>query len=948
MSLKNKLLLAALTTTILSGCGTPFGGRLDEIKWGGKTRQGTITVSDPKLYLREELINERRDEVEWIDELLKESREIEFKPEILREVETIQALSLGLGLKFDPASAASFQRADETAGLQQEINAMRLQLQLDELKRDAEIIRAQSAARTELVNADVAALGDPTDVEQLTSIEASAAAQKLNELITALQTRLDAETRSPLALSKNTSANPIDLFRDRRAYRNLLKNARSAATLDELHDLGGAQLLRLTFQATVLPIKKDKAAPGIVQMRIKPPSKRQLQDYYLNWIDFQNESIFEELNEGDKDAPTGVPGLDTVAYTLTPKANIDCFGVKLQGAKKRGVSATEAAAIENVDCQTLEMIAPRLVGPDSRSKSSVSIDEWVNKFFPLGHIFAFWDEPPAPGQVAPVSRKRFATAQFRGVLSDVRGRVIEQSMDDPTQCSFSDWIVDPQGVTIGEFMPAADGLDNSAQKSDVSLLSYLHGLQTVAFVGEYFDGLDTNAAKYDFRVTESDKRLRVRQAAEDARFTLEEFEFRVLYDCANAAALRKEIIDATVPSFQIPSAFQRELDSTVDAISIYDVGPREQVQQVGTNARAANSVGLALAIAGSKPGSGVGGNLDANFARQASGKAEVRERVPAVVGYSVGSKDTFGWVLGPRATLDPKGKLDLGHGVKPYDLTVDLSVPGWWGELSLEVVTAWSPERPDIVRGTIVGDPTITDEIGVELPLRKFALDDLTRRLTEPRYARNLRRPTKPHPGQQTVAACRTTYIHLEGAELTRAKALLIKGFKIEGTSNIALAPDMNGVVITVPPLHGKIGKPKTKDIEAILLTSLEPVPVKLTYEGLPSGKEACNKAPDPKAFSVAKFADEKIIVNASTGAEVLRLSGKNFDKVKAIEFNQYTIPKSGFKIKYDNTRLEITVPRSELASLSGRIPLVLYSDDNKKKVLDELVVEIDNQGDGK
>lgn len=947
MPFTRTLMLAAMTTTVLSGCGTPFGGRLDEIKWGGKTRAGTITVSDPKLYLREELINERRDEVEWINELLEESRKIEFKPEILREVETIQALSLGLGLKFDPASAANFQRADQAAGLQQEINAMRLQLQLDELKRDAEIIREQSAARTELVNADIAALGDPADVEQLTSIEASAAAQKLTDLITTLQTRLDAETRGPLALSSNTSANPIDLFRDRRAYRNLLKNARSAATLDELHDLGGAQLLRLTFQATVLPIKKDKAAPGIVQMRIKPPNKRQLQDYYLNWIDFQNESIFEALKEDDKDAQSDVPGLDTVAYTLTLKAETDCFGVKLHDARKKGIFPTPAAALEDAECQTVEIFAPRLVGPDSRSISSVGLNDWVETFFPVGHVFAFWDEPTPPGQAAP-PRKRFGTKQFRSVLSNVRVRVIEESIEDPTQCFFSNWIDDPQSVTIGEFMPVADGLDNRAQKSEVSLLSYLHGLQTVTFVDEFFDGLDTIAAKYKFRMIESDKRLRVRQAAEDARFTLEEFEFRMLNDCANAAALRKDFIDATVPRFKIPSAFQRELDSTVDAISIYDVGPREQVQQVGTNARAANSVGLALAIAGSKPGSGVGGNLDANFARQASGKAEVRERVPAVVGYSVGSKDTFGWVLGPRATLDPKGKLDLGHGIKPYDLTVDLSVPGWWGELSLEVVTAWSPERPDIVRGTIVGDPTITDEIGVELPLRKFALDDLTRRLTEPRYARNLRRATEPHNGPQTVAACRTTYIHLEGAELARARALLIKGFKIEGTSNIALAPDMGGVVITVPPLHGKIGRPKTKNIEAILLTSLEPVTVKLIYEGLPTGKKACNKAPDPKAFSVTKFADEKIIVNSSTGDKVLRLSGKNFDKVKAIEFNQYTIPKSGFKIKDDSTRLEIGVPRSELASLSGRIPLVLYGDDKKKKVLDELVVEIDNQGDGK
>lgn len=930
MPFTRTLMLAAMTTTVLSGCGTPFGGRLDEIKWGGKTRAGTITVSDPKLYLREELINERRDEVEWIDELLKESRTIEFRPEILREVETIQALSLGLGLKFDPASAANFQRADQTAGLQQEINAMRLQLQLEELKRDAEIIREQSAARTELVNTDIAALGDPTDVEQLTSIEASAAAQKLTELITALQTRLDAETRGPLALSNNTSANPIDLFRDRRAYRSLLKNARSAATLDELHDLGGAQLLRLTFQATVLPIKKDKAAPGIVQMRIKRPSERQLQDYYLNWIDFQNENILEALGGGVQSSIKNAPGFETLSYTMDAQADSRCFGVKLAGATP------------DSSCEAIEVLAPRLAGPDPFSVSSVGFDEWANGYF-VGHTFAYLDEPPTPGLETPARPKRFSTQRFRSLLPSIRDRLIEVDMEDPAQCSLTDWIIAPQSITIGALMPAADGLDDRPRKSQESLLAYLENLQTITFIDEYFDELDTTALRYGYSVKESDKRLSLRRAAADARATLEQFEFVMLSDCKNGEELR-EAFKATEPKIQIPYAFRREIERSADAAFIYDVGPREQVQQVGTNARAANSVGLALAIAGSKPGSGVGGNLDANYARQASGKAEVRERVPAVVGYSVGSKDTFGWVLGPRATLDPKGRLDLEHGVKPYDLTVDLSVPGWWGGLDLDVVTAWSPERPDIVRGTIAGDPTVTDHIRVELPLRKSALAELTRRLTEPRYFRDL----APTNGPQIVAACRTTHIHLAGPELARARAILIDGLKIEGTSNIALAPDMNGVVITVPPLHGKIGKPQNDEIEAVLLTSLESVPVRLAYEGLPSGKEACNKAPDPKAFSVAKFADEKIIVNASTGAKVLRLSGKNFDKVKAIEFNQYTISKSGFKIKDDNTRLEITVPRSELASLSGRIPLVLYGDDKKKKVLDELVVEIDNQGDGK
>ena len=131
------------------------------------------------------------------------------------------------------------------------------------------------------------------------------------------------------------------------------------------------------------------------------------------------------------------------------------------------------------------------------------------------------------------------------------------------------------------------------------------------------------------------------------------------------------------------------------------MGPRAETQQSGTNARAANSLGLALAVAASKPGSGAAANAAAEYQQQSNSRVRARERVAAVSVYVVGSKDVFGWVLGPRATVRPKkGSIRLEQTLRPYDLKADLSIPGLWDTLELDVLTAYPPIE-SIAGGTL-------------------------------------------------------------------------------------------------------------------------------------------------------------------------------------------------------------------------------------------------------
>src|SRR5690348_3772519 len=94
-----------LSVTILSGCKSPYALKTSAINYDAKQIAGSIHFTDPKLYKREALINERNAETTYLQDLLKNSVNAQFHPEILRELQTIASLAAALGVRFDPGAA---------------------------------------------------------------------------------------------------------------------------------------------------------------------------------------------------------------------------------------------------------------------------------------------------------------------------------------------------------------------------------------------------------------------------------------------------------------------------------------------------------------------------------------------------------------------------------------------------------------------------------------------------------------------------------------------------------------------------------------------------------------------------------------------------------------------------------------------------------------------------
>lgn len=376
---------------------------------------------------------------------------------------------------------------------------------------------------------------------------------------------------------------------------------------------------------------------------------------------------------------------------------------------------------------------------------------------------------------------------------------------------------------------------------------------------------------------------------------------------------------------EIPERFARVV-SQARPVSIYDVGPREQAQRLSTVSRAADAVSLALALAGNAPQAGINAAAGIGFSRQASGKADALERVPQVVAYARAgglvqpgydrlpngevnlddkrkpklSKDnaervlpSFGWVLGPRAGIDPKGRnLTLNQAIKPYDLSVDLSLPAWWPSVRMRLRTIVSPDwgsRDFASWATAWTEQARTLDprykwVTVPLVPNVSDLDALTDVLLGMRSTRSAS-VDKTYPA--TVKACSAITLVAEGRNLWRATGATLAGKRIDA-SKIAILPNMGGIEIAIDEKtvtkasvsKGSAGSDKAgKDVaELVVLTPYGVAPEMIEVTGLDGCKEAAPAPPEPK---VAISGERPSPLSLCAGQKVLTLNGKGFALVK-------------------------------------------------------------------
>jgi hypothetical protein len=306
---------------------------------------------------------------------------------------------------------------------------------------------------------------------------------------------------------------------------------------------------------------------------------------------------------------------------------------------------------------------------------------------------------------------------------------------------------------------------------------------------------------------------------------------------------------------EVPEPFLDALN--YGAPSIYQVGPKQQVQVLSTQARAAEEIALAASLAGQAPAQGVGASALFNFGRRAVGRADALERVPLVVGYADSATDpagnvsenasaSFGWMMGPRAVLDPaRQKLLLEQGLRPQDLSVDLIVPGWWPYLTLVGESTWSPQWNG--RGGKIGQAGSLKVVRVPLAPTLADFDQITGHVLG---GSTIKTPHIDEIEPSALPACATGIaIQLRGSQLWRATRVIIGGTVYEDSS-IEVLPALEGILVknvtAEAPVIGSPVKLAPRSVSVTVLTPYGPASDDLELAAPKEG--GCNPVPPKPA----------------------------------------------------------------------------------------------------
>jgi hypothetical protein len=791
-----RLLMGCGGLLLLGGCATPFAQNIgyDPKEYNA---QGSIVLSDGRLYGRELLANERREDLAWLKALVDGSKDKVFASEIAREVEQITSFAAALGLKFDPAAGLNYRRDNEVGDIQQQITVERLQIELDQLRRDTELMRQRLAEQTAPVNSNLGALGNANVADATNAVSVSAADRltaAIDRLLPALVGRLD-KAESPQARKPtDVGISPYDEFRDRMALRDLLKSARNAASLDELHDSDGAALYRINFLATVIPDPRYIRSLGVVELQPVPAESTSdwKEKFLRNWIRHLNTATRYRSSDGQilEDAQTRSlegAGLIRQWAVEVEEGSGDCRGI---------VPNMQITA--NPGCGIISLYFPVVTDNDDQPLD-------------IAGLFKQFGVVPSSNPLRP-----FADA--RGIVSAKRQLGSEELKVWAKHFCLN---TTDDAKTTASTVSTAIGYAQALQRNQ-KLIREVH--EVIKDAGYAANRLSAN--KDHLRDgTEFLAQL------EQALSGVDECTARNFYRAKSPIETR------------FWTGLERRIDAVQKDIRVYDVGPREQAQQVSTVARAANSLALAASIAGSDPSSGAAAEAAANYSKQAAGRAQAFERIPMVVGYAgikkgeaTGGQPYFGWVFGPKAQIDvKKNKIQTAHVLKAHDVSVDLVAPRWWPGITFMVKSIWGPSATLLAGGAL--SATSTSTIRVSLPKSAGDFDAFTDFLDGER-----RFTSSDLTVNGMVSGCETTYLTITGGRgVWRTSQALVMGRLIEG-GDVNLLPSMDGVLVKVSPIPLAKDSLVKREIEILSPNGVRRSTV--VYQPVPDSGECTPKKP--------------------------------------------------------------------------------------------------------
>lgn len=244
--------LATMTLACLAACGS----------FQPET-YGEVSVGQPQVFSRERLLNERLNDIAWLDQQL--AKPFEQGLQGIRDYREASALAIGITLSVDQAkrrlakieeqqAAADRSRESEIADLEHKIEVVKLKKQLDALEKAAAPETPASevpAPATDLTKVNEALAGIHARLGSIEEkLKPAAQRTKASDLFTGAQDRI----LNPAAAERSSAAlTNRDLFEDEFAFRDAVNARKRERVLDDTHDLSGFMLYEMKFDAAITP-----------------------------------------------------------------------------------------------------------------------------------------------------------------------------------------------------------------------------------------------------------------------------------------------------------------------------------------------------------------------------------------------------------------------------------------------------------------------------------------------------------------------------------------------------------------------------------------------------------------------------------------------------------------------------------------------------------------------
>jgi hypothetical protein len=804
---------------LLSGCSLfkkPFASvSADSIDESSPQRPARIRLSPPQVFTRGQLINDRLREAGFLNDQLTNSASAVLGTSLARDLQTISALSAQLSISFDPATKINFQRQNQLADLQQQIDVVQLQGQLLTLKNQLQALQNGTGA------GPAAPASSPT-----TSVASGTSTTSSDTRITSLQSRIDTALTALASLGTTTRQNAVtgtleDEFEDRLALRNRIREAINANALDDAHDIDGNALYHLQFTATLLPDEK-KSQFGVASIKVEPPHLNQddVNLLYYTWLATMTNRMNQNIDDR-KDVKSAmsyemlgpVTGLYDVAHMKLPRGNNPKFEVLL--------------AVRPGDKDGFEY--------------DIDIKDEQNEF--AKHLKGLTEA---------------SRGQCLSKIHDYLTNLKKSTQPDETKIikTFSNFTSDCSIPTLNKEFAEDQKKQTKCQSGfckipiDEMFIAYEAVIRVVPSVETTVFALgDRSLIPTDIKREAQIELSKYDEALPNARWVLSEIGKVCKRKHIEADTDIGDCDEYESPDFSVPPQFYKALfvdacknhlvcedvdceemisSECVKAAGMaypYSVDPVLRSQRVSTVASAANALDLAAAVTAQLPQYGAGVGADMGYSRRAAGRVDTIERVPQVFGFAGPiryqddpQKQTyeFGWVFGPKMSLDANGNnLVLRQEARTQQVSADISVPAWWPRASLKVRTAW--KGAFVGGGNILSDARSTSEdtnayektsdydeysLPVRFNLNPSAFDALTVNLARAITGQGFHQARIDMVRPSVIPVCadatnKSITILIYGIDLWRYPTVIFGGQPVPA-SGVSVLPDMTGIAATI------------------------------------------------------------------------------------------------------------------------------------------------------